>query len=57
MAQSKIENARYVYISTTLSDAEAAKFLAWIEEQNPKPTKSEALRNFLLTGIGASTTR
>jgi hypothetical protein len=32
MAPSKIANARYVYMSTTLSDAEAAKFMEWLEQ-------------------------
>jgi hypothetical protein len=57
MAPSKIVNARYVYMSTTLSEAEAAKFMEWIARQDPKPTKSEAIRGFLLSAIGEPDTR
>jgi hypothetical protein len=57
MAPSKIANARYVYMSTTLSEAEAAKFVAWIERQDPKPSKSVAIRGFLLAAIGEPTAR
>jgi hypothetical protein len=55
MARSKIANARYVYMSTTLS--EAAKFMEWIERQDPKPSKSEAIRGFLLEAIGEPSIR
>jgi hypothetical protein len=57
MAPSKIANARYIYMPTTLSEAEAAKFMEWIERQDPKPTKSEAIRGFLLAAIGVPNTR
>jgi hypothetical protein len=57
MARSKIANARYVYMVTAFSDAEAAKLMAWIERQDPKPTKSEAIRGLVLAGIGKPNTR
>jgi hypothetical protein len=57
MARSKIANARCVYMVTAFSDAEATKLMAWIERQDPKPTKSEAIRNFVLAAIGKPTTR
>jgi hypothetical protein len=36
MAPSKIANARNVYMSTTLSEAEAAKFMEWIERKEAR---------------------
>jgi hypothetical protein len=57
MPPSKIANARYVNMSTTLSEAEAARFMDWLERQDPRPTKSEAIRGFLLAGIGVPNTR
>jgi hypothetical protein len=52
MAPSKIANPRYVYVSTALSKVEAARFAEWIDRQNPRPTKSEAIRGFVLAAIG-----
>jgi hypothetical protein len=57
MARSKIANARYVYMVTAFSDAEAAKLMEWIERQDPKPSRSEAIRTFVLEGIGKPNTR
>ena len=42
---------------TAFSDAEAAKLMEWIDRQDPKPTKSEAIRNFVLLAIGEPNTR
>ena len=52
MARSKTVT-RYAYMVTAFSDGEAAKLLEWIERQDPRPTKSEAIRNFVLAGLGA----
>ena len=57
MARSKIANARYVYMVTAFSDAEGAKLMEWIERQDPKPTKSEAIRSFVLSAIGEPNSR
>jgi hypothetical protein len=51
MAESKIANARYVGMATSFSEEEAAILLAWIDKQNPKPSKSEAIRNFVLAAL------
>jgi hypothetical protein len=53
MAAAKIANARYVNMATTFSEVGAGKLIEWIERQDPKSSKSEAIRNFVLAAIGA----
>ena len=55
MAESRIENARYVYVTTTLSKAEMARLDAWIGAQDPKPTRSAAIRNLMLAELARQT--
>jgi hypothetical protein len=44
---------RYNNVTTTLSDEEYARLLAWIDNQpDPKPTRSDAMRGFILAGLG-----
>ena len=44
---------RYNNVITTLSDDEYAQLLAWIEKQpDPKPTRSVAVRGFVLAALG-----
>jgi len=54
MAPPTVANARYVMMTTAFSDAEAATLTAWIEKQDPKQSKSEAIRNFVLEGLKAA---
>jgi hypothetical protein len=44
---------RYNNVVTTLGDDEYAALLAWIEKQpDPKPTRSVAVRAFVLAALG-----
>ena len=52
MADSRLENPRYNTVTTTFSDAELRALKLWIEKQQPKPSKSVAIRNFTLAGLG-----
>ncbi|MDB5393225.1 MAG: hypothetical protein JWM91_731 [Rhodospirillales bacterium] len=42
----------YVLVTTSFSKAEA-EMLNWTERQDPRPTKSEAVRNFVLAVLKA----
>jgi len=55
MADSRIENARYVYATTTLSKAEMQRLDAWIGRQDPKPTRSAAIRALMLAELARQT--
>ena len=55
MADSKIEDARNVYLTTTLSKSEMERLDAWIAQQDPKPTKSAAIRALALTELARLT--
>jgi hypothetical protein len=46
---------RYNNVITTLSDEEYAQLLAWIDKQpDPKPTRSVAVRGFVLAALKAA---
>ncbi len=45
---------RYVWMTTAFSKDEARRLNEWIERQNPRPSKSAAIREFVLAGLAAS---
>ncbi len=51
MAEHKIANPRYSYVTTTFSEAEIGEINAWIERQDPKPRRSAAIRELALAGL------
>lgn len=51
MGMSKVENARYNSVTMALSDVEMQRLRDWIEAQEPKPSRSEAVRRLMLAGL------